>query len=49
VKEVRIVKYQKPEVLVLARAIGAIESHVKPIGFYEFPDTNPLITNPADE
>jgi hypothetical protein len=46
---VTIVKYRKPEVLLSTKAIGTIESHVKPVGLYENPDTNPLKTNPAYE
>jgi hypothetical protein len=43
------VKYKKPEVSVSIQAIGAIESHVKPVGPLEIPWSNPIKTNPAYE
>lgn len=42
-------KYQKPEVVLLADALHAIESHVKPIGLVDNPDTNPQKTSTAYE
>jgi hypothetical protein len=42
-------QYQKPELLVAADAIRVIESHVKPIGLVDNPDTNPNKTSTAYE
>jgi hypothetical protein len=43
------VKYQKPTVVFSADALRAIESHVKPIGLQDSPDTNPQKTSTAYE
>ena len=42
-------KYQRPEIRLDAEAIRAIESHRKPIGQHDNPDSNPLKTSPAYE
>jgi hypothetical protein len=42
------VKYPKPEALVSAQAVAAIETHVKWIGLPETP-TDPVKTSPAYE
>jgi hypothetical protein len=48
-KGVILVKYQKPELVVLAGAVRLIESHVKPDGMTDNPDTNPNKTSTAYE
>jgi hypothetical protein len=48
-EEVILVKYQKPEVVLSTDAARAIESHVKPIGLVDNPDTNPQKTSTAYE
>jgi hypothetical protein len=48
-KEVILMEYRKPELLVSADAICAIESHVKPFGLADNPDTNPNKTSTAYE
>lgn len=42
-------KYRKPELVVLPDAIRTIESHMKPIGQFDNPNSNPRKTSPAYE
>lgn len=41
--------YRKPELVVVADALQTTESHVKPFGMVDNPDTNPQKTSTAYE
>jgi hypothetical protein len=42
-------EYRKPELVLSADAIRTIESHMKPIGQVDNPNSNPNKTSPAYE
>jgi hypothetical protein len=43
------VEYRKPEMVISIDAIRTIESHMKPIGQVDNPNSNPQKTSPAYE
>ena len=45
-KGAEIVKYQKPEVLILAQVIGTIHGYVNPIGLPRISSTKPFKQTP---